>query len=271
MHAQRHRSPASRDVAVSRPPDVPVAPHPAPPDALGGLLARAVAKRTLARATIKNGSAKFEVSPYRKHLPKEDGKDTARKVGVEVGIKYTPAKGVYSDKIAFVQTMKTTKDGAAYLFANETPRATDVTSGEAGWVVDRLAGRDSPIYGQDDDGTASGTITFGYNKKGRWFDKVQKAKMEDYVELNRAQGQTVTVDAVTWAFDETGGRYLGGVFWGFSTDAGGTTTLTRPGLFAAGNPSGVHRAALVKWNEQSLLDDVNQRNSPTQARITVPD
>lgn len=284
MHKQQQRTSASPEPAGSRRAPVGPAPLPAParavpagrpqasPDALAGILARTVSQRTLARKkTIKNGTATFVIDPYKMHLPDEDGDDTDRQVGVDVGVTYVPAKNVTSDKIAFVQTIKATKGGAAYLFDNMKARATDDTSDEAGWAVDRVAGRKSPIYGQDNDDSASGTVTFGHRKTRKWWsDKVQNAMMRDYVKLNRVKGQAVTTDAVSWAFDETNGTYLGGVSWGFSTDSTGTTSLMAPALESAGAPTGVHKTALQNWNAQADLQDVSQRNSPDQAKIVVP-
>jgi hypothetical protein len=271
-----------RAAVAARPATVPAAtarpagaePPQARADPLAGLLARAVSRRTLARKEIKNGAATFKVDPYRKHLPDEDGTDTQRQVGVEVGVEYVPPGTFKTAKIAFVQTIKATRGGAPFLLGKMSGRVTDASDGEAGWAVDRVEGRDSPNYGQNNDGTASGTITFGFDKQLSWWGKlwdrsVGDAKMWDYVKITRLAGQAVTCDAVSWAFDETNGTYLGGVSWGFATSGGGTTTLKEPALEAAGGPTGVHKAALERWNAQADLDEA-QRNSPHQAKVVVP-
>lgn len=224
------------------------------------------ARKAISRVELKNGDAKFDVDPY-SELDDDNGKDTARKVGAQIGITYTSAETYRSDKIAFVQTIRPTKDNASYLFDNMKPRATDATAGEAGWAVDRLKGKKSPIYGQDDTGSAAETTKFGYRKSKT---DAKDAWMYDGIQLNRAVGQKVAVDAVAFAFDETNGAYLGGVSWGFETDAKGTTKKKAAALQSAGNPAGIHKEALKKWNEQAELKDETKRNARDQAKVVVP-
>src|SRR5258706_7268815 len=119
------------------------------------------ARKAVSRVKFKNGDATFEVDPYAE-IDSDNGKDTPRAVGVAIDITYTSAETYKSDKIGFVQTMKTTKDGAPYLFENEKPRATEAKQGEAGWVIDRLKDKKSPLYSQDNTGSAGGNTTFGY-------------------------------------------------------------------------------------------------------------
>ena len=251
-------------------------------DPLGATLARAVRERTpangdapirpaglphavLARVKFDNGGPSFDVSPYDVVDP-DNNHDSARQVGLDIGVSYSPASSLRTSKIGFVQVMKTQKDGSPYLFANERDRATDATSGSAGWVIDRLKGKKSPVYGQNDDGSTGSTTSFGWSS---WYWS-KAATMKDAVRLNRAVGQSVEVDAVTYAFDETNSTYLGGVSWGFKTTSAGKTESKAPALHAAGNPAGVQKAALEKWNAQAALTDVAKRNAPTQANVVVP-
>ena len=59
------------------------------------------------------------------------GRDVAKNVGVGINLAFTPASPVLTDKIAFVQVLL-----PIVLFPNET-------------------GRESPVFGQNDDGTAA--------------------------------------------------------------------------------------------------------------------
>jgi len=224
------------------------------------------ARKAISRVGFKNGDATFEVDPY-VEVDSDNGKDTARPVGVAIDITYKSAETYKSDKIGFVQTMKTTKDGAPYLFENEKPRATEAKQGEAGWVIDRLEDKKSPLYAQENTGSAGGNTTFGYRKSRTDF---KAAWMHDAMSLNRAVGQKVTVDAVTFAFDETNSTYLGGIAWGFATDTKGTTAKKSATLQAAGNPGGIQKEALKKWNEQAGLADTSKRNAPDQLKVLVP-
>jgi hypothetical protein len=247
-------------------------PSPDRGDALGGLLARAVQRRaaashpTLARVEIRNGDAKFDVDPYTVQ-DAEPNVDSDKNVGLKLSIKYTPAESLRSDKIAFVQVMKAMSGATAYLFENERNRVTTAKDGEANWVLDRLEGRKSPIYGQANDGTAQRNATFGYRKSATDF---RQAMLYDKVSLQRKKSTTFTVDAVSFAFDETNGVYLGGVSWGFATDAAGKTTAKNPALNTAGDPSGAQRSALVRWNRQARLKDKSKRNARHQAKVKVP-
>lgn len=253
-------------------------------DPLGATLARAVRERAaangdppvrpvraqlpyavLARVKFDNGGPSFDVSPY-DVVDRDNNHDSARQVGLDIGVSYSPAASLRTSKIGFVQVMKTQKDGSAYLFANERDRATDAASGSEGWVIDRLKGKKSPVYGQNDDGSTGSTTSFGWST---WYWS-KAATMTDAVRLNRAVGQSVEVDAVTYAFDETNSTYLGGVSWGFKTSSAGKTESKAPALHSSGNPTGVQKAALAKWNEQAALTDVAKRNAPDQANVVVP-
>ncbi len=229
---------------------------------------------------IKNGDASFKLDPYEEVDP-DNGKDTARSLGVKIKILYTSAPALRSDKIGFVQTMRAEVGGTPFLFDNEKPRATQAKTtwkdhipfiGDAGrkpddgWALDRLAGKESPIYGQNDDGSAGANTSFGKRTDTADTD----AMLFDKVNLPRAKGETMKIEAVTFALDETHGTYLGGVSWGFQTDAKGTTTKTAPALASTGNPAGIQLAALKKWNEQADLKDASKRNAPGQKKVVVP-
>jgi hypothetical protein len=224
------------------------------------------ARKAISRVEFKNGDATFKVDPYAE-VDSDNGKDTARQVGAEIEITYKSAETYKSDKIGFIQTMKTTKDDAPYLFENEKPRATESKAGEAGWAIDRLKDMKSPIYAQENTGSAGGNTKFGNRKSKTDF---KDAWMHDKIGLNRAVGQKVAVNAVTFAFDETNSKYLGGISWGFATDAKGTTKKKVAALQSAGDPGGIQKEALKKWNEQAGLADVSKRNAPDQKKVVVP-
>jgi len=223
-------------------------------------------RKAISRVEFKSGGAKFKLDPYAV-VDSDNGKDSARQVGVNFDITYTSAETYRSDKIGFIQTMKTTKDNKPYLFTNEKPRATTAKEGEAGWAIDRLAGKKSPFYAQEDTGIAGVNTKFGYRKSKT---DAKDAWMHDRLALNRAVGQKVTVDAVAFALDETNSKYLGGISWGFATDAKGNTKTKPAALKSTGDPSGIQKAALKKWNEQAALTDVSKRNAPDQEKVIVP-
>ena len=228
---------------------------------------RVSASRTaISRVPIENGDAKFNVDPY-EEVDADNGKDTARNVGVKIDIKYSSAETYTSDKIGFIQTMKALDDGKPYLFENEKARATVAAEGEAGWALDRLKDKKSPIYAQENSGSAGGNTKFGSRSSKTTF---KDATMHDEVALPRSAGKTFEIEAVTFAFDETNSKYLGGVSWGFNTDTKGKTTKKAAALKETGNPTGVQKAALKKWNEQADLKDAAKKNAADQVKVVVP-
>lgn len=221
---------------------------------------------------LKSNGGEFKVTPYSEH-DGDPGNDTSKTCGVDVDITFTPAETVRSNKISFVQVMKCTKgDGKPLLFDNEKPRATgkdEAGGGDAdeGYCVDRLAGRKSANYGENNDGTAASTTIFGSRT-----DKTTHtdAWMHDAVRLPRASGKTFSCDATAFALDNTNGKYLGGVKWGYDVDAKGKVTKRAASIGSMGDPAGVHAKALEKWNEQAQNKDTSKRNHADQKKVPVP-
>ena len=58
--------------------------------------------------------------------------------------------------------------------------------------------------------------------------------------------------------------------WGFSTDAAGKTVKNAEAIQSMGDPGGVQKSALEKWNEQAGLADTSKRNAPDQEKVLVP-
>jgi hypothetical protein len=222
--------------------------------------------RAIARADLQTNGGSFKIDHY-EETDSDKGNDTDKHVGAKIDIHFTPAESVTSDKVSFVQIMKTTDDGTPYLFENEKPRATDAKSGDAGWAVDRLAGRKSANYGQQNDGTAGGNTIFGYRKSKTDF---KEAWMHDGINLPRRSGKAFASNTTTFALDNTHSKYLGGVTWGFTTDATGKTVKKPEAIQSMGDPGGVQKSALEKWNEQAALADNSKRNAPDQERVPVP-
>lgn len=195
-------------------------------------------------------------------------KDTKKKCGIDIKILFTPAKSVASDAISFVQVMKTEKGGAPFLFPNEKPRATDAKDGDAGWAVDRLAGNKNADYQIGNDGKeVPGWGQIGHRKSD---SDVRDATLEDGVRLTREAGQTQKVQATSFALDKTNGKYLGGVAWGYDVDAKGKVTKAPEAIQSMGDPGGIQKRALERWNEQAKNPDKAQRNHDDQQPIKVP-
>lgn len=224
------------------------------------------ARKAISRADLRTNGGIFKVTNYSEN-DSDPGHDTDKSVGAKIDITFTPAETVVSNKISFVQIVKPLKDGTSYLFENMKPRATDARSGDAGWAVDRVAGKKSANYAQQNDGTAGGNTIFGKRTdRTTWTD----AWMHDDANLNRKQGKTLSMSFTTFALDNTNNKYLGAISWGAATTAAGATTKKTEAVFAQGNPGGVQKAALEGWNKQAALADTSKRNAPDQERVPVP-
>lgn len=215
----------------------------------------------------KTNGGNFVFSQY-DAVDGDPGKDIRKTCGIDIKILFTPAKAVRSDEISFVQIMKAEKGGAPLLFPNEKPRATDAKDGDAGWAVDRLAGNKNADYQVGNDGKeVPGWGQIGHRKSDA---DVRDATLLDKVRLPREAGQTFKVQATSFALDKTHGTYLGGVAWGYDVDAKGQMTKAPEAIQSMGDPAGIQKRALERWNDQAKNPDKAQRNHDDQQPIQVP-
>jgi hypothetical protein len=219
------------------------------------------ARKTISRAPLLTNGGKFEVKNYEENDADKDN-DTDKDVGAKIDITFTPAEDIRSEKISFIQIMKTLDDGKPYLFENEKPRATT-----EGWALDRLAGMKSPNYAEQNTRSAGGNTIFGHRRSKTDFTA---AWMHDGINLPRSKGKTFLSDAKTFALNVTNGKYLGGITWGFDTDTSGKTKKKTEAVFSMGNPAGEQAKALAKWNEQADLTDTSKKNAPDQEKVAEP-
>jgi hypothetical protein len=198
----------------------------------------------------------------------DPGNDTKKSCGIDITITFKPDKAVRSDQISFVQIMKAEKGGTPLLFENEKPRATEAKDGDAGWAVDRLDQNKNADYQIGNDGKeVPGWGQIGHRKSDVDF---RCATLEDGVRLPRNAGQTFKVQATSFALDKTNSKYLGGVAWGYDVDAKGKVTKTAESIQSMGDPGGIQKRALERWNEQAKNPDKAKRNHDDQQPITVP-
>ena len=207
---------------------------------------------------VTTSQGEFSVENYNE-FDSDSGNDTNKRCGVDIKLTFTSPESVKSTKIGFVQIMKCIDgDGKPLLFDNEKPRATDASSGDAGWTVDRLSGRKWGYYGMANDGSAQGNMGLGSRASK---DTATSAWMTDAVRLARSQGKTFSCTALTFAIDIEHGTYLGGVTWGYSVATDGKVTKNTLG---EADWTDAQRAAVSGWNAQSKLDDHAKRNDPDQ-------
>lgn len=230
-------------------------------------------QRAVQRVDIKVAGGNFKVDPY-ETWDGDPGNDTDKNAGLKFEVLYTPATHVVSDKIGFVQIMKCIKgDATPLLFDNEKARATKDADGEAGWAVDRVAGKKHGNYGRNDDGTQSGPSGTGNMTFGSRTDKDTHvdAWMYDRTNLPREAGKTFNCDAHIHAVDIQHGEYLGAVKWGYEIKADGSIEKQAPVMSSEGAPTGYQRQAVEKWNEQAdLADGDATKNADGQIKLPLP-
>jgi hypothetical protein len=213
--------------------------------------------QTLGRST---SGGEFQVDTYAPHASATG--DTDKFVGTEIKLRFTPSLNTISDKIGFVQILR-----PIGLLANEVPRATQTSDGQAGWALDRVQGRRSPIYGQDNSGNAAGNTHFGFRRSATDMDP---AWIYDKTNEQRLQGQSLAFEGTTYALDATHNTYLGGVHWGFDVSSAGAVTTRAITIQSLIGPEGIQRRALELWNVQAANPNPALRNDPQQDQVPVP-
>jgi hypothetical protein len=224
---------------------------------------------TLQRCTspsFKTTGGEFKFEKYDK-VDTDAGNDSAKSVGVDVKIVFTPNGTVVSDKISFVQIVRSTMGGTPdYLFPHQKGRSTTAAEGEEGWRVDRVDAMKSPNYGEQNTGLAGGNTHFGSRTAA---GAVDPAWLTDRPTRSRSPGQAVTWRGFSFALDNPGSKYLGGVQWGFDCSTGGAVSLVTPSVASMGDPAGIQRKALDRWNTQAA-GPVADRNDPGQLAVPTP-
>jgi len=225
------------------------------------------ARKLISRAPLRTGAGEFEVNNYNETDTDQDN-DTDKSVGAEIDIHFTPGASIRSNKISFIQIIKPIENDMPGFFENEKPRATP-----GGWNLDRLKGRRSPNYGENNPvspavtGLAGGNTIFGKRTSNTDFTK---AFMHDAYNVTRLKGKTSSADAKAFALNVTNGKYLGGITWGFDASADGKVKKKNAAVFSMNNPTGEQAKALTKWNEQADLSDPDKKNAPDQEKVAEP-
>ena len=144
---------------------------------------------------------------------------------------------------------------------------------ETGWCVDRLGKNKHASYQEGNDGKeVAGWGQFGWRKSAgaKAGTDYKTSTLEDGVRLPRRAGKTFKCEAVSYALDKTNKSYLGGVSWGYTVDAKGKAAITTEAIKHQGDPAGVQKEALKRWNEQAKNKDKTKRNHDDQQQVHVP-
>lgn len=221
--------------------------------------------------------------------------------GCTMHLQFEPGATVDATKIGLTQSVKTTASGSAIVTDPQTaPRQVGSGPG-AGFEIDRVAGRNDPIYGSPQLGAGRGLSdtpnhaagasapVLGTNTNyilGHHFSDSSGPHTKN-AELNdrpgRAPAPNTGMEFETTALAIEGsqqGTYYGSVKWGWQADGSGTITKIPFALVSMGVPSQNFLAAAGQWNSATAGGTLKARNAPTQmyslsgatftASITVP-
>jgi len=192
----------------------------------------------LQRTPQETWGGKFEADTYDLPTPAR-GKGEAN-YGVKIKIIFTPNEHVNAEKIAFVQTAQTLKDGMPYSIHSKVPN--DVTPGRSipdfdpaqGTHIDKhppnvtpLAGIKDPSTGSDLADATPGPYThLGYHYRDKAGPHHEDAWLFDPPSLTVADMSQASQTFETTALAIAGaqkGAYYGSVQWGWNKDPGAKT------------------------------------------------
>lgn len=221
--------------------------------------------------------------------------------GCDIHLQFEPGATVDATKIGLTQSVKTTASGSAIVTDPQTAPRQVASGAGAGFEIDRIAGRNDPIYGSPQLGAGRGLAdtpnhaagaaapVLGTNTNyilGHHFTDssgphTKNAELKDGP--GRAPAPNTGMEFETTALAIEGaqqGTYYGSVKWGWQSDASGTITKIPFTLVSQGVPSQNFLAAAGQWNAVTAGGTLKARNSPTQmyrltgatftASITVP-
>ena len=214
---------------------------------------------TLQRAPFSWGG-EFKTDKY--ELSKEPGED-----GVEIELRFVPNKHVNAEKIAMVQSVRSSEKGASVFIgsgaAQQTLKDRSIPPGEAGegTRIDRLSSMDTPLYGTNSPGAggrlrdatpmADGRMEYGF----RFTDAAGTVKEHDALlkdgptlfstRKESAQVFETTPLAVAGVQE---GTFYGSVQWGWRKDAAGKVEKLPLTLVSNDVPSGTFARASERWN-----------------------
>lgn len=249
------------------------------------------------RAVTTSGGT-FDADKYDLRRNKDSsGRATAAAHGVrglDIILKFTPNTTVDADKIGLTQTAQSVV-GTTHPFVDTNVNAQKraiMTGAEKGTKIDRVDGKNNPIYGSDRLAVGDGldktpinnktgpdarkwgeniTYELGFRHQiaGVW--KTQKAKLSDSPTLVGAQNNSKQIfETTAVAVKGTqAGTYYGSVKWGWQTDGRGTFTKVPFTVISQGVPSSTFMKTAKLWNAAKDTTGADTADLPIAATKAV--
>jgi hypothetical protein len=210
--------------------------------------------------------------------------------GVTMMLEFDPGAEVDATKIGLTQSVKTVASGSPIVVDPQTaPR--QVASGPGqGFEIDRVPGRNDPIYGSPtlpggsalsdtpmsnapsgatpevvDPRRRNTTYRLGFHFTDASGPHAQNAQMVDRPAGLSAPNTGMEFETTALAIEGAqAGTYYGSVKWGWNIDASGTVTPIPFAVASQGVPTQNFLAAAGQWNSTTAGGTLKARNSPTQ-------
>jgi hypothetical protein len=205
-----------------------------------------------------------------------------RSVGVEMHLSFQPNDQVEATKIGLTQAVKSYDRGNPE-FLSDSDRGRTVKDGAAaGYRIDRVHGRNNPVYGtpmQSEGGLAStpesnapqgeapsvgsgaddnATYVTGYRKREGEAWQTRNAELWDKPKLpQRGDNAGQEFETTALALEgEQQGRYYGSVRWGWQVDGEGRFTRIELVEVSDADPSGNFTEAAALWNRYRFVPQI---------------
>jgi hypothetical protein len=210
--------------------------------------------------------------------------------GVTMTLEFEPGAEVDATKIGLSQSVKTLASGSPIIVDPQTaPRQVPSGAG-AGFEIDRVPGRNDPIYGSPtmpagqglsntpmsnapagttpevvDPAHRNTTYRLGFHHSDGTGPHAQNAQMMDRPAGLSAPSTGMEFETTALAIEGTqAGTYYGSVKWGWNIDAAGTVTRLPFTVASQGVPTQNFLAAAGLWNSATAGGTLKARNAPTQ-------
>ncbi len=179
----------------------------------------------------------------------------------DVKLEFTPYQVVDCDEIAMTQTVVAMiLNRQMRISTAQTARGLSAAEGTEGKAIDRLSGRTSPMYGENNAGGTASTAHFGSRTGNGRGDKawITDSPGRDGTTPARTRnpGDQQSLRFETCAICKSGadeGVYYGCVNWGYSIADSTDTFVEDPfELASRGTPSAEFLLAAKKWNDQTV-------------------
>jgi hypothetical protein len=275
-------------------------------DSAGLAIRDSIGLRPASTSRVQLAMHPVHFGSFEDHVYNSVKDSTGTEVGVQIHLKFHPGNNVDAKKIGLTQAAEG-KDSGAQINQGFYGRRQATAGAGAGYFIDRVQGRPSPLYGTVGTVTAgadasklgsyaapgvqtlnaaqiaatglTGVTVGGGSKFGFRFTDAGKlhgpepAELADVPQLPVTNSSEQVFETAALAFEGSmAGTYLGSVQWGWRRDATGTFTTVPLTVISQGVPSANFLTAANIWNTAKEFYGLVANASPTnvlKADLTV--